>query len=46
MPWSDDDGNIVCQFCEVTGLVIDPGQVDRLEQIREFAGGMGPVRAA
>jgi hypothetical protein len=41
MPWSDDDGNLLCSMCEVTGLVIEPSQVERLEQIREFARQMG-----
>jgi hypothetical protein len=41
MPWSDNDGNLVCRDCEVTGLVIDPGQVERLEQVREFASQIG-----
>lgn len=40
-PWSDNDGNLVCQFCEVEGLVIDPSQMERLEEIREFARQMG-----
>src|SRR5262249_13849257 len=41
MPWSDDEGNLVCRHCELTGLVIEPDQVERLEQVREFARQMG-----
>ena len=41
MPWSDDEANLCCVFCEIAGLVIDPAQVDRLEEIREFARQMG-----
>jgi hypothetical protein len=41
MPWSDDEGNLVCPYCDLTGLVIDPGQVDRLEEVREFARAIG-----
>ena len=42
MPFSDDEGNLLCPYCEVTGLVIlDEEQLDRLEQVREFARSMG-----
>jgi hypothetical protein len=42
MPFSDDDGNLLCPYCEVTGLVIlDEEQLDRLEQVREFARSVG-----
>ncbi len=41
MPWSDDDGNLLCRDCEVTGLVIRDDQIERLEQAREFARQMG-----
>jgi hypothetical protein len=41
-PFSNDDGELVCPFCDVTGLVIlDGEQLDRLEQVREFARTMG-----
>ena len=37
-PFSNDQGDIVCPYCEVSGLVIlDEAQLDRLEQTREFA---------
>jgi hypothetical protein len=41
VPFSDDDGNLLCSTCEVTGLVVDSEQLDRLEQVREFARSMG-----
>jgi hypothetical protein len=41
MPWSDDEGQLVCGQCEVSGLVIDERQVERLEQVRDFARQMG-----
>jgi hypothetical protein len=41
-PFSNDDGDLICPTCEVTGLVIlDDEQLDRLEQVREFAKSMG-----
>jgi hypothetical protein len=41
-PFSDDQGELICPWCEVTGLVlIDDEQLDRLEQVREFARSMG-----
>jgi hypothetical protein len=41
-PFSDDEGRLVCPTCEVTGLVImDVEQLDKLEQVREFAQSMG-----
>jgi hypothetical protein len=37
-PFSSDAGDLVCPWCEVTGLVIlDDEQLDRLEQVRDFA---------
>ncbi len=37
-PFSNDRGDIVCPYCEVSGLVIlDEAQLDLLEQTREFA---------
>jgi hypothetical protein len=37
-PFSNDQGDIVCPYCDVHGLVIlDEAQLDRLEQTREFA---------
>jgi hypothetical protein len=44
MPWSDDEGNLVCPDCDLTGLVIDLDQVDRLEEVREFARSLGLQR--
>jgi hypothetical protein len=44
-PFSDNEGKLVCPWCEVTGLVIfDDEQLDRLEKVREFARlmGLGP----
>jgi hypothetical protein len=41
VPFADDDGNLVCGTCEATGLVVDTEQLDRLEQVREFARSMG-----
>jgi hypothetical protein len=41
-PFSADDGTLICPTCEATGLVIlDDEQLDRLEQVREFARLMG-----
>jgi hypothetical protein len=41
-PFSNDDGDLLCPWCEVTGLVIlDDEQLDRLEKTREFARSMG-----
>ena len=41
-PFSDDQGDPICPTCEATGLVIlDDEQLDRLEQVREFARLMG-----
>ena len=41
-PFSNDDGELLCPFCEVSGLVIlDDEQLDRLEQVREFARSLG-----
>jgi hypothetical protein len=37
-PFSNDQGDLICPTCEATGLVIlDDEQLDRLEQVREFA---------
>ena len=37
-PFSNDQGDIVCPYCNVHGLVIlDEAQLERLEQTREFA---------
>jgi hypothetical protein len=41
MPWSDDEGNLICMYCEATGLIIHPDVADRLEAAREFARQMG-----
>jgi hypothetical protein len=41
-PFSNDEGDIICPTCEATGIVIlDDEQLDRLEQVREFARSMG-----
>jgi hypothetical protein len=41
-PFSNDQGELVCPWCEGTGLLIlDDEQLDRLEQVREFARSMG-----
>jgi hypothetical protein len=41
-PFSNDEGELICLTCEATGLVIlDEEQLDRLEQVREFARSMG-----
>jgi hypothetical protein len=41
-PFSNDDGELICPTCEVTGLVIlDEEQLERLEKVREFARSMG-----
>jgi hypothetical protein len=41
-PFSNDQGDLVCPWCEVTGLVLmDDEQLDRLEQVREVARAMG-----
>ena len=41
-PFSNDEGDLICPTCEATGLVIlDDEQLDRLEQVREFARLMG-----
>jgi hypothetical protein len=42
VPFSDDEGRLVCPTCEVTGLVVaNDEQLARLEQVREFARSMG-----
>jgi hypothetical protein len=41
MPWSDEDGNLVCDRCELAGLVIEPDCVEHLERAREFARSVG-----
>jgi hypothetical protein len=44
-PFSNDDGDLVCPWCEATGLIIlDDEQLDRLEQVREFARSIGLSR--
>ena len=41
-PFSSDEGELVCPWCDVAGLVIlDDEQLDRLEGVREFARSMG-----
>ena len=37
-PFSNDDGELICPYCEATGLlVLDEETLDHLEQVREFA---------
>ena len=37
-PFSNDAGELICEFCEVSGLVMfNPEDLDHLEQVREFA---------
>jgi hypothetical protein len=44
-PFSNDDGDLICPWCEATGLIIlDDEQLDRLEQVREFARSIGLSR--
>jgi hypothetical protein len=44
-PFSNDEGDLICPHCEVTGLVIThEEQLDRLEKVREFARSMGLSR--
>ena len=41
-PFSNDDGELICEFCEVSGLVMfNPEDLDHLEQVREFARAAG-----
>ena len=41
-PWSNDDGTLICPYCEATGLVVLNDEVlDKLEAEREFARNMG-----
>jgi hypothetical protein len=41
-PFSNDAGDLICPTCEVTGLVVtNDEQLERLEQVREFARTMG-----
>ena len=41
-PLSNDQGDLICPWCEGTGLILlDDEQLDRLEQVREFARSMG-----
>jgi hypothetical protein len=41
-PWATDDGELVCPYCDATGLVIlDLETLDHLERVREFAAAMG-----
>jgi hypothetical protein len=41
-PFSNDKDDLICPGCEVTGLVVVDGeQLDRLEQVREFARSIG-----
>ena len=41
-PFSDDQGELVCPYCDVSGLVIlDEEQLERVEQARELARSLG-----
>ncbi len=41
-PFSNDQGELICPWCEATGIVIlDDEQLDRLEQVREHARALG-----
>jgi hypothetical protein len=41
-PFSNDAGELICEFCEVSGLVMfNPEDLDHLEQVREFARSAG-----
>jgi hypothetical protein len=43
-PFLNDEGDLECPTCEVSGLVLlDDEQLDRLEQVREFARSMGLI---
>jgi hypothetical protein len=44
MPFSDDEGNLLCMACEVEGLIVDPEYVGYLEEVREFARSVGLSR--
>jgi hypothetical protein len=42
IPFSDDQGNLICGTCEATGLVIlDEEVLNKLEDVREFARSVG-----
>ena len=37
-PFSNEQGKLVCKFCEVSGLVMfNPENLDHLEHVRDFA---------
>ena len=41
-PFSNDQGELICPWCEATGLIIvDDEQLDRLEQVRDHARALG-----
>jgi DNA-directed RNA polymerase subunit RPC12/RpoP len=41
-PFSNDDGELACPYCEVSGLVMfNPEDLDHLEEVRKFARGAG-----
>ncbi len=40
-PWSNDDGDLICPRCEVTGLIMEDETADYLEQVREVAHKLG-----
>jgi len=43
-PFSNDEGDLICPYCEATGLVVmDDEQLDRIEQVREFARSIGKL---
>ena len=44
-PFSNDAGDLICPWCDVTGLVLmDDEQLDRLEEVRQVAAKMGLQR--
>jgi hypothetical protein len=44
-PDSDDECTLICAWCEATGLIVlDDEQLDRLEEVREFARSIGLSR--
>jgi DNA-directed RNA polymerase subunit RPC12/RpoP len=41
-PFSNEDGDLLCEYCEVRGLVmLNTEDLDHLEQVREFARAAG-----
>jgi DNA-directed RNA polymerase subunit RPC12/RpoP len=43
-PFSDDDGELICPYCQATGLVVlDDETLDRIDQAAEFARSLGKL---